>query len=179
MVSTNSRRICFLEGPDGVQLEIIQTKGQSVFLMCRGTLIMQELSPTLQTFCEQEDLLRLAYVDRQGYPHVVPVWFVLLDGAYYVGTGATSAKWKAMQRDARVGWVIDGGTRNHYKGVSMCGQATEVSETAERARVYEALGRKYFGALDQARFIEIFGRVDDPESVYLKLIPEDGLTWEY
>ena len=27
MVSGNGRRICFLEGPDGVQLEIIETKG--------------------------------------------------------------------------------------------------------------------------------------------------------
>jgi catechol 2,3-dioxygenase-like lactoylglutathione lyase family enzyme len=27
MVSANGRRICFLEGPDGVQLEIIETKG--------------------------------------------------------------------------------------------------------------------------------------------------------
>jgi hypothetical protein len=27
MVSGNGRRICFLEGPDGVQLEIIETQG--------------------------------------------------------------------------------------------------------------------------------------------------------
>jgi hypothetical protein len=48
-----------------------------------------------------------------------------------------------------------------------------------RARVYEALGRKYCGTSDAAKFVEIFGRVDDPESVYLRLVPEDGLTWEY
>ena len=137
------------------------------------------LSPTLQTFCEEEELLRLAYLDRQGYPRVVPVWFVLVDGVYYVGTGTTSAKWKAMQRDARIGWVIDGGVKNHYKGASMRGRAAEVSEATRRARVYEALGRKYFGAPDAPRFIEIFGHVDDPESVYLRLVPEDGLTWEY
>ena len=137
------------------------------------------LSATLQTFCAQEDLLRLAYLDRQGCPRVVPVWFVLLDGAYYVGTSTTSAKWKAMQRDARVGWVIDGGDKNHYKGASMRGRAAEVSEATMRARVYEALGRKYFGAPDALRFIEIFGQVDDPETVYVQLVPEDGLTWEY
>ena len=126
-----------------------------------------DLSPTLQAFCEHEELLRLAYLDRQGFPRVVPVWFVMIDGAYYVGTGATSAKWRAMQRDARIGWVIDGGPRSGYKGASL------------RGRVYEALGRKYFGTLEQAKFIEIFGRVDDPETVYLWLVPEDGLTWEY
>jgi nitroimidazol reductase NimA-like FMN-containing flavoprotein (pyridoxamine 5'-phosphate oxidase superfamily) len=94
------------------------------------------LSSTLQAFCEQAELLRLAYLDRQGYPRVVPVWFVQLDGAYYIGTGASSAKWKAMQRDARVGWVIDGGQRSQYKGAAMRGHVEEVQEATVRSRVY-------------------------------------------
>lgn len=106
--------------------------------------MMPDLSPTLRAFCAQAELLRLAYLDRQGYPRVVPVWFVMIDDHYYVGIGTTSAKWKALQRDARVGWVIDGGTRGHYKGASMRGRAAEVRETAERARVYDALGEKIF-----------------------------------
>lgn len=141
--------------------------------------MMQELSPTLKAFCEHEDLLRLAYLDRSGYPRVVPVWFVMLDGAYYVGIGTNSAKWKAMQRDTRVGWVIDGGEPSRYKGASMRGRAEEVRDATQRARVYDALGKKYFGAADHARFVEIFGSVDDPDTVYLRLVPEDGLTWEY
>lgn len=141
--------------------------------------MMPELSPTLQTMVEQSDLLRLAFVDRQGYPRVVPVWFVAIDGAYYIGIGTTSAKWKAMQRSPRVGWVIDGGTRGHYQGVSIRGLAEEVREDTWRARVYEALGKKYFGAADDAEFINIFGLVDDPESVYVRLIPDAALTWEH
>jgi len=104
---------------------------------------------------------------------------VMLDGAYYVGTGATSAKWRAMQRDAHIGWVIDGGPRSAYKGASLRGHAEEVRDATMRARVYEALGRKYFGTLEQAKCLEIFGRVDDPGTVYLRLVPTDGLTWEY
>jgi nitroimidazol reductase NimA-like FMN-containing flavoprotein (pyridoxamine 5'-phosphate oxidase superfamily) len=140
---------------------------------------MQDLSPTLQAFCAEAELLRLAYLDRHGYPRVVPVWFVWLEGAYYIGIGATSAKWKAMQRNDRVGWVIDGGTRSHYKGASMPGRAAAVGQGGDRARVYEGLGRKYFGAADDAEFVKIFGAVDDPETVYVRLMPEGGLTWEY
>jgi nitroimidazol reductase NimA-like FMN-containing flavoprotein (pyridoxamine 5'-phosphate oxidase superfamily) len=141
--------------------------------------MMPELSPTLKTFCTEAEILRLAYLDRRGFPRVVPVWSVMIDDRYYIGIGTTSAKWKALQRDARVGWVIDGGTRGHYKGASMRGRAEEVSDPTWRARVYDALGRKYFGAADDPQFIEIFGDVDDAETVYLRLIPEDGLTWEY
>ena len=141
--------------------------------------MMQELSTTLQAFGEQTELLRLAFLDRQGYPRVVPVWFVLIDGAYYIGIGTTSAKWKAMQRNARVGWVIDGGTRGHYKGASMRGRAEEVREATWRAKVYDALGQKYFGAADHSEFVNIFGQVDDPETVYVRLVPDAALTWEY
>ena len=141
--------------------------------------MQHELSPTLQAFCQHAELLRLAYLDRQGFPRVVPVWFVIIDRAYYVGTGTTSAKWRAMQRDARIGWVIDGGPRSGYKGASLRGRAAEVRDATMRARVYDALGKKYFDTPEDAKFIEIFGRVDDPATVYLQLIPEDGLTWEY
>jgi nitroimidazol reductase NimA-like FMN-containing flavoprotein (pyridoxamine 5'-phosphate oxidase superfamily) len=138
-----------------------------------------ELSPALRTLVEETELLRLAYVDRQGYPRVVPVWFVRMDGVYCIGIGTTSAKWKAMQRNPRVGWVIDGGLRGHYQGVSMRGVAEEVRARSDRTRVYEALGRKYFGAADAAEFTAIFGQVDDPESVYVRLLPDAALTWEH
>jgi nitroimidazol reductase NimA-like FMN-containing flavoprotein (pyridoxamine 5'-phosphate oxidase superfamily) len=141
--------------------------------------MMQELSPTLQAFSEEAELLRLAFLDRQGFPRVVPVWFVLIDGAYYIGIGTSSAKWKAMQRNPRVGWVVDGGTRSHYKGASMRGRAEEVREATWRARVYDALGKKYFGAADDPEFVKIFGHVDDRETVYVRLAPDVGLTWEY
>ena len=120
----------------------------------KAATMMQELSPTLQALVGQAELLRLAFVDRQGYPRVVPVWFVLIDGSYYIGIGTTSAKWKAMQRNPHVGWVIDGGARGHYQGASMRGLAEEVRETTWRARVYDALGKKYFGAADDAEFIK-------------------------
>jgi nitroimidazol reductase NimA-like FMN-containing flavoprotein (pyridoxamine 5'-phosphate oxidase superfamily) len=139
---------------------------------------MKELSTTLKAFCEQADLLRLTFLDVRGYPRVVPVWFVIIDGAHFIGTGATSAKWKAMQRHSKVGWVIDGGTRGHYKGASLRGRAEEVRDARERARVFGALGRKYFGTADHPEFIEIFGRVDDAETVYVRLVPEDVSTWE-
>lgn len=140
---------------------------------------MKELSPTLKGFCEKEELLRFAYLDGKGYPRAVPVWFVTIDGEYYFGTGATSAKWKAIGRDARAGWVIDGGPKGSYKGASWHGRAEEVTDPDLRARVYNALGMKYFGSTEHPEFVKIYGQVDDPETVYARLVPEDVLAWEY
>ena len=55
----------------------------------------------------------------------------------------------------------------------------KVREASARARVYDALGTKYFGATDHAEFINVFGQVDDPDTVYVRLVPDVGLTWEY
>ena len=140
---------------------------------------MKRLSPTLKEFCEKQELLRLAYVDQRGQPRVVPVWFVIIGGEYYMGTGSASAKWKAIQREPRVGWVIDGGAKPKYRGVSMYGKAEEITDKKLRAKVYRALGVKYFGSPDHPKHIGNFGEVDDPASVYFRLKAEDGFWWEY
>jgi nitroimidazol reductase NimA-like FMN-containing flavoprotein (pyridoxamine 5'-phosphate oxidase superfamily) len=139
---------------------------------------MKRLTPSLKAFCEKQELLRLAYIDH-GHPRVVPVWFVVIGRDYYVGTYAGSPKWKAIKRKPRVAWVIDGGTRGKYKGVSMFGQAEHVADRKLQAKIYRAMGEKYFGAADHPKHIEIWGGVDDPESVYMRLKAEDGSWWEY
>lgn len=140
---------------------------------------MKEMSSTLKEFCEKQELLRVAYIDGRGYPRAVPVWFVVLEDVYYFGTGRTSAKWKAIERDSRVGWVIDGGTNPNYKGASLYGLAEEITDRSLQVKVHEALGVKYFGSADHPEYIKIYGQAGDPETVYLRLKPEDGLFWEY
>jgi len=139
---------------------------------------MKELSESLKEFCEKQELLRLAYTGR-GFPRVVPVWFVVIENDYFFGTDRTSAKWKAFERDPRAGWVIDGGPRDHYKGASFAGSVEEVSDTGMRARIYRALGEKYFGSADHPGFVELYGQADNAETVYLKLKAEDLISWEY
>lgn len=140
---------------------------------------MKELSARLKELCETNELIRLAYTDTSGYPRVVPVWYVLINGAYCIGTYTTSAKAKAIKREPRVGWAIDGGDKPKYWGVSFYGRASEVSDAEEREAIYRALGDKYFGTTDDPTFLEIYGKVDDAQTVYLRLAPEDGNSWEY
>ena len=139
---------------------------------------MKKPPSTLKQFCEKQDLLRLAYVE-QGNPRVVPVWFVVIGREYYVGTYANSPKWKAIKRKPRVGWVIDGGEQNKYKGVSMYGHTEEVTDRKLRARIYRTLGEKYYGSPDHPKHKEVWGEADDPSSIYMRLKPQDGFWWEY
>jgi hypothetical protein len=73
----------------------------------------------------------------------------------------------------------DGGKKGKYKGGSMYGAAEEVTDAKLRARIYRESGKKYFGAADHPRHVEIRGEVDDPGSVYIHLKVTDGFWWEY
>jgi nitroimidazol reductase NimA-like FMN-containing flavoprotein (pyridoxamine 5'-phosphate oxidase superfamily) len=140
---------------------------------------MVKMSPRLKEFSDRQELLRLAYIDENGYPRAVPLWFAHVGDYYYMGTGASSPKAKALHRDSRAGWVIDGGDNRRYLGVSYVGRAEEVTDARLRADVYNALGTKYFGSADHAKFVEIYGKVDDAATVYFCLKPDAGSSWEY
>jgi nitroimidazol reductase NimA-like FMN-containing flavoprotein (pyridoxamine 5'-phosphate oxidase superfamily) len=139
---------------------------------------MKELSESLRAFIQTQELMRLAYISGD-YPRVVPVWFVIIDGDYVFGTYRSMAKWKAIQKNPRIGWVIDGGPMDGYKGASFYGRAEEITDRDECVRIYRALGEKYFGAPDHPKFIEIYGPQDNEDTAYLRLKVEDGFTWEY
>ena len=140
---------------------------------------MKKLSDSLKVFCESQELVRFTYIDGEGYPRAVPLWFVMINDNCHVGTGAASAKRKAVDKNPHVGWVIDGGERSHYKGLSERGHVEEVTDPEWRKKVYEGLAMKYFGATDHPKFVEIYGQVDDADTVYWRLVAEDGFSWEY
>ena len=56
---------------------------------------------------EREPLMRVAYTGRDGAPRVVPVAYVLRDGAFVFCTVVSSAKVAALQADPRVAITID------------------------------------------------------------------------
>jgi nitroimidazol reductase NimA-like FMN-containing flavoprotein (pyridoxamine 5'-phosphate oxidase superfamily) len=140
---------------------------------------MREISTRIKELSDKQKLMRLSYLGPNGYPRVVPVWFARVDDSYYIGTEATSAKSKAIRRNPRTGWVIDGGETPQLWGASYTGRLEEVSDAAIKGRIYRALGEKYFSSSDDPGFVKIYGQVDDPATVYFKLVPETVFSWDY
>ncbi|HWH20181.1 MAG TPA: pyridoxamine 5'-phosphate oxidase family protein, partial [Solirubrobacterales bacterium] len=51
---------------------------------------------------------RVATVGPQG-PHVAPLWFVWVDGVFWLTSLNRSQRWTDMERDPRVAVVVDDG----------------------------------------------------------------------
>ncbi|MDE1673218.1 pyridoxamine 5'-phosphate oxidase family protein [Nocardia gipuzkoensis] len=49
----------------------------------------------------------LATIDTAGYPHITPLWFLWLDGRFYLTSYADRPHLERMRSNPRVGLVID------------------------------------------------------------------------
>jgi len=140
---------------------------------------MIEISDSLKEFCAKQELVRIGYEDAKGNFRVVPVWFAEVDGFYCFGTETNSLKSRSLLRNPNAGWVIDGGENRKYRGSSFSGRAEAIMDEQVRARVYRALGTKYFGSVDHPKFIEIYGKQDDAAATYFRLNPKTASPWEH
>jgi PPOX class probable F420-dependent enzyme len=92
-------------------------------------------------------VLQVASINRDGTPHLVPMWFELDDeGVIVFTTYATSQKVKNLERDPRVTVLAEaGGAYNELRGVSIDARAEVVRDPAVTARALALVGAKYAG----------------------------------
>ncbi len=137
---------------------------------------MVRLPMKLRKFCESQDLIRLAFVDSRGYPRVVPAYFIPMAGSFVLGTWGYSAKWQFIQKNPKVGWVIDGGANSYdYRGVSFWGSAEKVEDPRLCRRAFLALSMKYFGSAEHPRSLQLFA---GPGCIFIRLRPERFYSWD-
>ena len=60
-------------------------------------------------FLEQERVLTCATLGRDGWPHLMPLWYVVRDGELWAWTYAKSQKIRNLERDARCTLQIEAG----------------------------------------------------------------------
>ena len=60
-----------------------------------------EITPSVEKFLTEQPNLILATIHRSGEPQLSPVWYLWRDGAFFVSTNTTTAKWMNLVRDQR------------------------------------------------------------------------------
>jgi PPOX class probable F420-dependent enzyme len=93
-------------------------------------------------FLDEEMTVIVSSFGPRGWPHSMPMWFVVRDGEVWMWTYRTSQKVRNLERDARATLLVEAGeTYDQLRGVMIEAEAEIVAD-------YDAvlaLGRELFG----------------------------------
>src|SRR5207237_1993156 len=89
----------------------------------------------IRAFLEEQRILQVATIDHDGWPHLVAMWYVLINDQIVFWTYAKSQKAVNLRRDARLTCLVETGERyDELRGVQIKGQAiiSDDYETVQR-----------------------------------------------
>jgi PPOX class probable F420-dependent enzyme len=105
----------------------------------------EQLSPEVVAFLSAGTRTgKLGWTAADGRPLVAPVWFVVEDGTLVFNTGNTTAKGRAVARDARLVVCVDL-EEPPFAFVQVQGTAIVSEDPDELLRTATAIGRRYMG----------------------------------
>lgn len=82
-------------------------------------------------FLAQSRTATMATIGPDGFPHLVAMWFGLLDGKLYFETKGKSQKAVNLRRDPRISCSVEAGhSYDQLRGVAIEGAATIIDDTA-------------------------------------------------
>jgi general stress protein 26 len=127
----------------------------------------------VQAFLGQEKTLTCATLGRDGWPHLMPLWYVVRDGQCWSWTYAKSQKVRNLERDARCTVQVEAGLEyGELRGVMMKCAAAIHRDLEVVAGVGSDLAARYGGhAADM--------RAQAPKRVALQFIVNAVASWDH
>lgn len=125
-----------------------------------------------------EPVIWLSTVDAQGFPHIVPIWFVWDGEAFLVFSKPHARKVQAIRRQARVALAL-GEPRDDFDVQLIEGHATLLAASAAEVLSDPVIGREH--ARKYAAELFVLG-LDRPEyaatySAVVRVVPTRFLPW--
>ena len=121
----------------------------------RSTITMSD--EEIVAYLEEQKVLNVATIGPTGHPHVVAMWYVVLDGKPAFWTFGKSQKVMNIRRDPKItGLVESGEAYNELRGVELVGTARLLEDYESIRDLGIRVSTKYSGAPSDAAlpFIE-------------------------
>jgi len=96
----------------------------------RNQIVMTE--DEVAAFVEQSRMVTMATVGPSGFPHLVAMWYGVIDGKIYFETKMKSQKVQNLLRDPKITCMIEAGaTYDQLRGVAIEGDAHIIDDTED------------------------------------------------
>lgn len=129
---------------------------------------------------EQERTVICATIGRDGWPHLMPLWYVLRDGELWAWTYAASQKVRNLERDARATLQVETGT--HYqqlRGVMIKADVELHRDTQTVAQLGLEIMSRYRQPTDRVEEIAATVARQAPKRVALRFVECSRASWDH
>lgn len=130
-------------------------------------------------FLEEQRVVVVASNGSSGWPHLMPLWYVIRAGELWAWTYAKSQKVRNLERDGRATLQIEDGERyEELRGVMLQVETVIHRETDRVADLGAEIFRRYAaGSLDEG-FLEAV-RAQAAKRVALQFAPRRVVSWDH
>ena len=118
---------------------------------------------------------------HRGWPHSMPLWFVVRDGEIWAWTFAKSQKVKNLERDNRCTLLIEAGVEyGELRGIQIEAEAEIVREHDRVLEFAKELTLRYAPGLESIDGDAAAGlEAQVPKRVALRFVPVRTATWDH
>jgi PPOX class probable F420-dependent enzyme len=136
------------------------------------------------TFLEEERTVICATLGRDGWPHLMPLWYVLrVDGGsaeIWAWTYAASQKARNLERDARATLEVEAGEQYHLlRGVMLECDVVMHRDAEVVEGVAMALVDRYTGTGPDSEPARELFRAQVPKRVGLQFVERRRVSWDH
>jgi PPOX class probable F420-dependent enzyme len=132
----------------------------------------------IRAFLEEQRTVQVASIDHDGWPHLVAMWYRLINDEVVFWTYAKSQKAVNLRRDARLTCLVEAGERyDELRGVQIKGQAIISDDRETVQRIGEAIWERYTGSLNDNTRQMVAAQAAKRVVVFVK--PVEIVSWDH
>ena len=132
----------------------------------------------IHNFLEEQRTLQVATIGHDGFPHLVAMWYILLNNEIAFWTYAKSQKAINLRRDPRLTCLVEAGEQyTELRGVQIKGHAVINNDPAFVQKVGEAIWERYTGPLNDSTRPMVAAQA--PKRVVIIVKPVEIVSWDH
>jgi PPOX class probable F420-dependent enzyme len=130
---------------------------------------------------DSERVVTVASFGPRGWPHLMPLWYVVRDGEIWIWTYAKSQKVKNLERDPRATLLVESGHEyTELRGVQIEAEAEIIRDTEQVVAFAKELTVRYSEGIesvegDAAKALE----AQAPKRVAIRFVAKRVASWDH
>jgi len=134
----------------------------------------------VRAFLEEERTVTCATNGRDGFPHLMPLWYVLRDDRIWAWTYEKSQKTKNLERDPRATLQVEAGLDYpELRGVMLRCEVVVHRDAGVIEGIAMGLVDRYNGPGPEFDPVRDAFRKQAPKRVGLEFVERDRVTWDH